>query len=301
MSKIAPKKKATVKVSNNHITKAVVVKTKPVPAPAKRRKRKPTYAAKIERSVKQLMPMISKQDFALIYNKQEKMYAIEPQRSLCMVCVDFFNLSHDTDIKEIITSKQGTKYIMKSKVWDQKGNTSSGFGMSTTLEVDPYNKNSRRDHDALTRAATRSLKRAIESRAGFTVINKLILAHFDSFYLDDQYKPIMRNVTPANGGAPTPPDLPTAVRPQEPKPVSKGKKYTPPPPPKGKPPAIEGWDITKLFEETAKLIEKTPFPGAQGKTLGDKAESLFQEKNRDAMRALYYSVFNMGARFRGGK
>lgn len=124
-------------------------------------------------------------DFALIPQGGVKL--VEPTRDLAMKLIAFFDLSYDTELvykeeKKIKNSKgqtlTGIMYTMKATVQTREGVSSSGHGMASTLESHTVG---REDHDAMARAETRALKRAIEGRVGLPMINQLIMHMFGGF------------------------------------------------------------------------------------------------------------------------
>lgn len=118
-----------------------------------------------------IIPLINKdKDFVTFGN------SVEPTRDLMLKLLKAFNLSHDT---EIVESTQ-TRFIMKAIVWDEAGHKSASHGLCTLKEVQ---KTPRAEHDAMTKAETRAIKRAIESLSGASVINQLILHVFGRFHV----------------------------------------------------------------------------------------------------------------------
>ena len=124
-------------------------------------------------------------DFALIPQGGVKL--VEPTRDLAMKLIAFFDLSYDTELiskeeKKLKNSKgqtlTGVMYTMKATVSTSEGVTSSGHGIASTLESHTVG---REDHDAMARAETRALKRAIEGRVGLPMINQLIMRMFGGF------------------------------------------------------------------------------------------------------------------------
>ena len=134
-------------------------------------------------SLENVAPLINpKTDFANIKGK------IEPTRDLILKLIDPFNLSFDTDLVKEEKSEGITYYTFKAKVTGQDGRTVTGWGKCGTDEVN----GERAEHDALTKAETRALKRAIEAKAGYGMVNQLILKFFGG-YSEPQQE---RNVTP---------------------------------------------------------------------------------------------------------
>jgi hypothetical protein len=135
-------------------------------------------------AVKELMPIIvPKEDFALIFDNNRVI--IEPKREICLKLCKFMKFSFDTEMlekeKRKVPNKFGggnfeqTWYTVKAKVWDKDGNSWTGLGIASTVES--HTKN-REDHDALARAETRALKRAIEAGSGLPLLNQIILKIF---------------------------------------------------------------------------------------------------------------------------
>jgi hypothetical protein len=123
-------------------------------------------------SLENVAPLINpKTDFASIKGK------IEPTRDLILKLIDPFSLSFDTDLVKEEKSEGITYYTFKAKVTGPDGRTVTGWGKCGTDEVN----GERAEHDALTKAETRSLKRAIEAKAGFGMVNQLILRFFGGF------------------------------------------------------------------------------------------------------------------------
>lgn len=144
----------------------------------------PTAKESLRMSLENVAPLINpKTDFASIKGK------IEPTRDLILKLIDPFMLSFDTDLKEKEKVEGITYYTFKAEVRGQDGRTVTGWGKCGTDEV----SGERAEHDALTKAETRALKRAIEAKAGFGMVNQLIL-HFFGGYQEP------KNVTPNDDG-----------------------------------------------------------------------------------------------------
>ena len=137
-------------------------------------------------SVDSIMPLIERDSDFVTFRGRNGKQNIEPTRDLALKLIKNFKLSYDTTIEEA----GDKRFIVKAVVWDEKNHKASGLGLCTFDEVQ-YSKE-RMEHDALTKAETRAIKRAIESLAGQAVINRLIMAVFGSFEVDDE----PRNVTP---------------------------------------------------------------------------------------------------------
>jgi len=138
-------------------------------------------------SLENVAPLINpKTDFANIKGK------IEPTRDLILKLIDPFLLSFDTDLVKEETIDGKRFYTFKAKVTGQDGRTVTGWGKCGTDEV---SDGERAEHDALTKAETRALKRAIEAKAGYGMVNQLILKFFGGFEMNGA-KPAERDVTP---------------------------------------------------------------------------------------------------------
>jgi len=143
-----------------------------------------TAKESLRMSLENVAPLINpKTDFASIKGK------IEPTRDLILKLIDPFLLSFDTDLKEKEVREGITYYTFKAEVRGQDGRTVTGWGKCGTDEVN----GERAEHDAMTKAETRALKRAIEAKAGFGMVNQLIV-HFFGVFED---KGGARDVTPA--------------------------------------------------------------------------------------------------------
>lgn len=126
-------------------------------------------------------------DFA-IFSGQGGKYGIEPKRELAMKIVAFFDFSVDTEMvsKEDVVKRNSkgkityTMYTMKATVTSPSGASASAHGMASTEQS---HTQGREDHDAMGRAETRAIKRAVESRVGLPIINQLILHFFGGFTL----------------------------------------------------------------------------------------------------------------------
>jgi hypothetical protein len=129
-------------------------------------------------TLERIVPLINPQkDFATFGNN------VEPTRDLMLKLLKSFNLSHDTEIVETTQ----TRFIMKAVVWDEAGHKSASHGLCTLKEVQ---NTPRKEHDAMTKAETRAIKRAIESLSGASVINQLILHFYGGFQTTPkQHKP----------------------------------------------------------------------------------------------------------------
>lgn len=79
------------------------------------------------------------------------------------------------------------------KLWDERGEVTEVGGCSTS-EINEKNR-SRAFHDALARAVTRGLKRALEAKAGLPFVNMLIKELFGGFDIQGRTTPGGRNVT----------------------------------------------------------------------------------------------------------
>lgn len=149
-------------------------------------KKEETPLVKASRAVSEFLPYVNiTKDFALIPNAGGKL--VEPTRDLAMKLIAYFDLSYDTELiskedKKLKNSKgqtmTGVMYTMKATVSTREGVSSSGHGMASTLESHTVG---REDHDAMARAETRALKRAIEGRVGLPMINQIILKMFGGF------------------------------------------------------------------------------------------------------------------------
>jgi len=148
-----------------------------------------TYRAKVDKIYKEVLPMVMKDvDFALVpINKAKTKFSVEPTRDLNLMLVDYFKISYDTNLEKSEVRDGQTLYIVKATVWDPKGNKASGLGMASTKET--YTSG-RWEHDALAKAETRALKRAVEARCGFPIINKMIQHFFGGFVLNKDHLPI---------------------------------------------------------------------------------------------------------------
>lgn len=143
----------------------------------------PTAKESLRMSLENVIPLINqKTDFANIKGK------IEPTRDLILKLIDPFMLSFDTDLKEKERIGDVTYYTFKAEVRGQDGRTVTGWGKCGTDEVNEE----RAEHDAMTKAETRALKRAIEAKAGYGMVNQLITHFFGGF----ESKAEPRNVTP---------------------------------------------------------------------------------------------------------
>ena len=141
-----------------------------------------TAKESLRMSLENVAPLINpKTDFASIKGK------IEPTRDLILKLIDPFSLSFDTDLVKEETVDGTRYYTMKAKVTGPDGRTVTGWGKCGTDEV---SGGERADHDALTKAETRALKRAIEAKAGYGMVNQLIVRFFGGYE-----EP--RDVTPA--------------------------------------------------------------------------------------------------------
>jgi len=143
-----------------------------------------TPTQEVALSVDNIMPLIVKDEDFVIFHGRNGKQNVEPTRDLALKLLKNFNLSYDTTIEEAGEKR----FIVKAVVWDEDGHKASGLGLCTFGEV--YSKE-RREHDALTKAETRAIKRAIESLAGQAIINRLIMAVFGKEVFDDE----PRNVT----------------------------------------------------------------------------------------------------------
>lgn len=111
---------------------------------------------------------------------------MEPTRDLAMKIIAFFNLSYDMELLEVKgvkkrsskSSRTYTQYTMKATVTAPDGATASGHGIASTEQS--YTEG-REEHDAMARAETRALKRAIEGRVGLPMINQLIMHFFGGY------------------------------------------------------------------------------------------------------------------------
>ena len=126
-------------------------------------------------------------DFALIPGKSGKI--VEPTRDLTLKLVAYFDLSVETEKVSVndVTKKnsRGNKiifkmYTMKAIVRSPNGAFASAHGMAST---EKSFTEGREDHDAMARAETRALKRAVETRLGLPIINQLIIHFFGGFNL----------------------------------------------------------------------------------------------------------------------
>ena len=132
-----------------------------------------TAKESLRMSLENVAPLINpKTDFASIKGK------IEPTRDLILKLIDPFSLSFDTDLVKEEAVDGVRYYTMKAKVAGPDGRTVTGWGKCGTDEV---GSGERADHDALTKAETRALKRAIEAKAGYGMVNQLIVKFFGGY------------------------------------------------------------------------------------------------------------------------
>lgn len=123
-------------------------------------------------------------DFSLF--KQGGGMGIEPKRELAMKLITFFDFSVDTELVRVDNiEKKNSKgkitermYTMKATVTAPSGAFATGHGMASTEQS---HTEGREDHDAMARAETRAIKRAIEGRVGLPIINQLILHFFGGY------------------------------------------------------------------------------------------------------------------------
>lgn len=138
-----------------------------------------TAKESLRMSLENVAPLINpKTDFASIKGK------IEPTRDLILKLIDPFNLSFDTELKTKETDGEVRRYTFKATITGPDGRTVTGWGQCGTDEV---SNGERADHDAMTKAETRALKRGVEAKAGFGMVNQLILHFFGGYE---------KNVTP---------------------------------------------------------------------------------------------------------
>jgi len=177
-----------------------------------------TARESLRMSLENVVPLINpKTDFASIKGK------IEPTRDLILKLIDPFNLSFDTELKTKETDGEVRRYTFKATITGPDGRTVTGWGQCGTDEV---SNGERADHDAMTKAETRALKRGVEAKAGFGMVNQLILHFFGGYqepkdvtphddgrkavlarfgaiseYLSDEEKAIIKKTTPTLNGA----------------------------------------------------------------------------------------------------
>jgi hypothetical protein len=136
------------------------------------------------------------QDFALI--PKQGFRGVEPTRDLVMKLIAFFGYSVNTEILEKATEEkslgkmtQGAKkiirhYTVKATVSDPTtGRFATGHGIANT-DQSSINTPGREDHDAMTVAETRAVKRAVEAMAGLPIVNQLILHYYGGFTITAQ-------------------------------------------------------------------------------------------------------------------
>lgn len=131
-------------------------------------------------------------DFALI--PKQGFRGVEPTRDLTLKLLAFFGYSIDTQIVEKAveekklgkmteSTKRIVRYTVKAVVSDPRsGRSASGHGICGT-DGSSINTAGREDHDALSVAETRAIKRAIEGLCGLPLINQLILHYYGKFTL----------------------------------------------------------------------------------------------------------------------
>lgn len=254
----APAEKKTAGVGES---KAIAKTTKKAPAKKTTARQPRTYRAKVQKIFDEVLPLVIKdQDFALIEDKKRRRYTIEPTRDLNLMLVDYFKISYDTELQRVENrSDRETLYVVKASVWDQKGNKASGLGMASTKET--YTAG-RWEHDALAKAETRALKRAVEARCGFPIINKMIQHFFGGFVLDAEYRPV--NVPQIENGGPQ-------LSAPEPAKTSEQK-------------------VAEVFKEIEKILAEVPFSPQVKKAWSQAGENNLRNSNLKAMLALRDTV-----------
>jgi hypothetical protein len=132
-----------------------------------------TAKESLRMSLENVVPLINpKTDFASIKGK------IEPTRDLILKLIDPFNLSFDTELKSKEVDGEVRRYTFKATITGPDGRTVTGWGQCGTDEV---SDGGRADHDAMTKAETRALKRGVEAKAGFGMVNQLIMHFFGGY------------------------------------------------------------------------------------------------------------------------
>ena len=120
-------------------------------------------------------------DFAVFKtSRASALYQVEPKRDLALKIIAYFGYSYDTELTNIIELKgELIRYVVKAKVW--KGDRqATGLGLATNKEK-ASGTPGREDHDAIGRAETRALKRAVEGLSGLPIINQLIEHYFNGY------------------------------------------------------------------------------------------------------------------------
>jgi hypothetical protein len=142
-------------------------------------------------TVENIVPFIDKDnDFVIFPDKKTGKKNIEPRRDLALKIMTHYDLSYDTSIEKL----DNKMAVVKAVVWNSMDRKASSFGLCTIDEI-PEKSGNRKYHDCLTKAETRAIKRAIESLAGCSVINQLILKMFGDFEVKEQEKNVTNNVT----------------------------------------------------------------------------------------------------------
>lgn len=125
--------------------------------------------------------------------------SIETTREFNLKCINLARLSTETMTPEVTTTPDETMVSVRVRVWDEQGHSVMGTGGCSTREG---RTKKREFHDAVARAETRALKRAVEAKVGTPFINMLIKEMFGGFnvYTGEEAPPSReRNVTSQPG------------------------------------------------------------------------------------------------------
>jgi len=135
-------------------------------------------------------------DFCLIKTKIG--HSIEITRNFALKLSHLANFNYKPEMPPSITQTGRHLHIaIAVKLWDQRGEITEIGGCSTS-EINEKNR-SRAFHDALARAVTRGLKRALEAKAGMPFINLLIKELFGGYEIQGRSTPAERDVTGSGG------------------------------------------------------------------------------------------------------